>query len=497
MFPAQRRWLPFATLAALVCLPASAADPDPAADLTPALEQFLEVYIAVAANAADPVDPKTAFYQGALPAMVHTLDPHSNFFGPEQFTELQQMQESERKGFGTVVSILPGRVIVLQALEGTPAARAGLTAGDEIVTINGYQVGYLGVEQLKQLLNFARQQEAVLDVRRPGADHLVRLTLSPQMLAEPTVDRALLLSPGYGYIRVTSFEEGTGRLIKQSIDELGGEFLQGLVIDLRNNPGGVVTAALDTASLFLSPGQLVFSAMGRNAPTEEVHVAASAEQYTFPMAVLMNGNSASASEIVAGALQDHDRAFILGETSYGKGLVQRVYPLTGNTGVALTIAFYYTPSGRSIQKPLNGGQQLDSATHVSQGLFISDSGRALRGGGGIQPDETVLPAVESRLQVVLDASGALTSFASEYLQQHDLPLGFTVTPELLADLRLYLADHHIAPNAADWNSHRSWIESRLEQEFLNLTVGVAKGDELEFQRDAVVQAALKKLRGEP
>lgn len=493
----QRRWVSLLGAAAFFCAYASAVDPNPAAELAPALERFLEVYAAVDANAADPIDPAVALYQGAIPSMLRTLDPHSIFFDPDQFAQLQQLQESERKGFGTVVSILPGRVIVLQTLEGTPAARAGLSAGDEILSINDYQLAYLEVEQLKQLLGAARQQEVVLEVRHPGADHTVRLAMSPQMLAEPTVDRSLLLEPGIGYIRVTSFEEPTGQLVKEKIEELGGEFLHGLVLDLRDNPGGVVTAALETASLFLQPGQLVFSARGRNTEPQEVHVSETAEQYTFPLVVLMNGNSASASEIVAGALQDHDRALVLGEVSYGKGLVQRVYPLNGSTGVALTVAFYYTPSGRSIQKPLNGGQQLDAATHVSQGLFMSDSGRALPGGGGIQPDETVLPPLQSRLQVVLEASGSLTSFASEYLQTHELPLRFTVTPDMLADLRLYLLDRHIAPDNADWNSHRSWITSRLEQEFLNLTVGVAKGDELEIQRDPVVQAALRKLRGEP
>ena len=139
--------------------------------------------------------------------------------------------------------------------------------------------------------------------------------------------------------------------------------------------------------------------------------------YTFPVAILINGKSASASEIVTGALQDHDRAIVLGEPSYGKGLVQQVFPMSASTGLALTTAFYYTPSGRSIQKPLASGQ-LGAATHVARGPFLSDAGRTLPGGGGIQPDEIVYPAQQSGLQIVLDATGSFTTFAGEYLRTH-------------------------------------------------------------------------------
>jgi carboxyl-terminal processing protease len=486
-----RRWPPILAMA-LLCVRAAAAEPELEAEMA----RFVDVFAALEAQGADPLDADTAIYRGAIPSMLRTLDPHSAFFDPEQFSQLQSLQVSERKGFGTIVSILPGRVIVLQTLDGTPAARAGLSGGDEILAVNDYQVAYLDVEQIRQLLGAARQQPVTLEVRHPGAERTVRMTMSPQTLAEPTVDRALLLEPGVAYLRIRSFEEPTGRLVQQKIEELGGEFLKGLILDLRDNPGGVVSAALDTASLFLSPGQLVFSSRGRSAETQEVYVSQEAEQYTFPMAVLMNGNSASAAEIVAGALQDHDRAYILGEVSYGKGLVQQVFPLMGSTAVALTTAFYYTPSGRSIQKPL-AGTQLDTDTRVSQGLFMSDAGRALKGGGGIQPDETVPPAALSRLQLIIDASGALTSFAGEYLRGHELPLPFEITPQIMADARLYLAARHIEPDTADWNNHRDWIESRLRQEFLNLTIGVAKGDELELRRDPVVQAALRKLRAAP
>jgi carboxyl-terminal processing protease len=466
---------------------------DPADQLARDLKKMIDVFNIADREGADPVIPDAAFYQGAIPGMLKVLDPHSIFFDPGQFDQLKHMQNSESKGFGTIVSVLPGRVIILQAMEGTPSAKSGLTAGDEIMAINGYELARLEFDQLVQLLTVARQQEAQLYVRRPGDARILRFTLKPELVDQPSIDRAFLLAPQIGYVRIASFEEATGKLAREKIESLGGENLKGLVIDLRNNPGGAVQAALETASLFLEPDQLVFSVKGRKAKTEEVRVAKFARPYKFPVAILINGKSASASEILTGALQDHDRATVLGEPSYGKGLVQRVYSLSSNSGLALTTAFYYTPSGRSIQKPLAFGQ-LDSKAIAPLGSFHTDAGRDVRGGGGIQPDETIAAPELSRLEMVLDASGSITTFASEYVQAHEVPADFDVTPEILDQLRVSLSAQHIQPGVSDFLRERPWIQSRLKQEILSLKFGVAKGDEVEMQRDVLVQAALKKLR---
>jgi carboxyl-terminal processing protease len=466
---------------------------DPADQLARDLKKMIDVFNIADREAADPVAPDAAFYQGAIPGMLKVLDPHSIFFDPGQFDQLKHMQNSESKGFGSIVSVLPGRVIVLQAMEGTPSAKSGLTAGDEILAINGYELARLDFDQLVQLLSVARQQEAQLYVRRPGNARVQRVTLKPELMDEPSIDRAFLLAPGIGYVRIANFEEATGKLARQKIESLGGENLKGVVIDLRSNPGGSVQAALETASLFLAPDQLVFSVKGRSAKTEEVRVPKIARPYQFPVAVLINGKSASASEILAGALQDHDRATILGEPSYGKGLVQRVYSLSSNSGLALTTAFYYTPSGRSIQKPLAFGQ-LDAKAIAPRGSFRTDSGREVRGGGGIQPDEAVSPFELSRLEAVLDSSGTVTTFASEYVQTHEIVADFVVSPEVLDEFRVFLSTQRIQPPVSEFLRDRAWIQSRLQQELISLKFGVAKGDELEMQRDAVVQAALKKLR---
>jgi len=466
---------------------------DPAEQLARDLKKLIDVFNVANREAADPVPSDAAFYQGAIPGMLKSLDPHSVFFDPGQFEQLKQMQKSETKGFGSIVSVLPGRVIVLQTMEGSPSAKSGLTAGDEILAINGYELARLDFEQLVELLTVARQRDAQLYVRRPGNARVLRFTLKPELVDAPSVDRAFFLEPQVGYVRIASFDEGTGKLAREKIESLGGDNLKGLVLDLRANPGGSVEAALETASLFLAPDQLVFSVKGRSAKTEEVRVPKLAKPYKFAVAVLINGKSASASEIFSGAMQDHDRATILGEPSYGKGLVQRVFSLSSNTGLALTTAFYYTPSGRSIQKPLAFGQ-LDSKEIAKEGSFHTDAGREVRGGGGIQPDVLVEPKELSRLEAVLDATGAITSFAGEYVRAHEIAPDFDVTPEILDELRLTLSSERIQPSVSDFLRDRAWIQSRLKQEITNMKFGVAKGDEVEMQRDVVVQTALKRLR---
>jgi carboxyl-terminal processing protease len=472
-----------------------AAD-DPAQQIERELKKIAGVYAAVESEGASPVPAGIAIYQGAIPGMLRTLDPHSVFFDPDQFEQLQQMQASERKGFGSVVSLLPGRLIVLQTLEGSPSAKAGLSAGDEILAINTIPVRYLDTDQLTQVLSEARQKEATLDVRKPGSERPMQIVMSPALLDAPTVDRAYMIAPGIGHLRITGFEEPTGRLVKQTIDKLGGEYLKGLIVDLRDNPGGAVQSAAETAALFLSPDQVIFTINGRSTKPERVTVPKGVTPYTFPVVILINEKSASASEIVSGALQDHDRAVVLGEPSFGKGLVQQVFPLSASSGLALTTAFYYTPSGRSIQKPLASGQ-LGAASVVARGPYRSDAGRSLAGGGGIQPDEMVYPPQQSRLQIVLDASGSLTSFAGEYLRSHTVEADAQVTSAMLDELKVFLSERSIQPPVADWLTHRDWIASRLQQEILTLKFGVARGDEIELQRDPAIQTGLRKLRGAP
>jgi carboxyl-terminal processing protease len=462
-------------------------------DVAEQVKRFTDVYAAVEREAADPVSPAKAIYQGAIPGMLRRLDPHSVFLDPDQFQQLKELETSTRKGFGSIVSLMPGRVIVLQVLPGTPAQKAGLGPGDEILAVNGIALARFEVDQLAGLLGETRQKEARLDVRKPGNVRILQFTLTPAELQLPSVDRAFLLRPGVGYLRVTSFDADTGAQIRQAIEKLGGSKLHGLVLDLRDNPGGVLPAALQTASLFLKPKTRVLSVRGRSVKTEDMNVPQDVQPYDFPLAVLMNGKSASASEIVAGALQDHDRALIVGEPSFGKGLVQSVYPLSQSTAVALTTSYYYTPSGRSIQKPL-AGAQIVSDPAQGRKQFHTDSGRQVEGGGGILPDYVVNPEPLTHFRVVLEANGVFTQFATEYTRQHPgITVDFEVTAEILDAFQLFLSSHNIRPAVAEWSAEREWIRNRLKTEIFDLTLGVAHGDEVAAQRDPVILTALDKL----
>jgi len=463
-------------------------------DLDREMKSVIDAYALVERNASDPVSSDQAFYQGAIPGLLRRLDPHSIFFDPGQFEQVKKMEASTQKGFGSVVSLLPGRVIVLQAMPGTPSAKAGLAPGDEILAINGYVISRLDLDQLTELLSESRQHQAQLDVRRPGANGMMRLVLTPEDMQAPSVDREFFLAAGIGYIHVSSFDATTGAEIKKAIEKLGGDRLAGLVVDLRNNPGGVLNAALETASLFLQPGMKIVTVRGRSVPETSETVPTIATPYGFKLAILVNGKSASASEIVAGAMQDHDRATIIGEPTFGKGLVQSVFPLTQNTGLALTTALYYTPSGRSIQKPLDASRFELAATTAhpnAKSEFHTDKGRPVTGGGGIRPDFVVYPPSMNRLRAVMDASGSFTSFATQYLHEHKITPDFDVTSEVLAEFQVFLADHNIQPSVAEISLEQDFMKNRLKTEIFNQAFGVEKGDEVEAQRDPVILKALE------
>jgi carboxyl-terminal processing protease len=449
------------------------------AELERAVKALTQVYAAVEAEAADPVNSAQAFYAGAIPGMLRVLDPHSTFLDPDQYQQLQEMSASEQKGFGSIVSILPGRVFVLQTLPDTPAARAGLSPGDEIVAVNGIALMGLEPEQLVYLLSQSRRQEASIAVRRANTPRLLEFRLTPATVASESVDRAYMLSPGVGYIRVANFDSKTGRALRAAIKKLGGEELQGLVLDLRNNPGGVAESALETASLFLAPGQTILRIRGRSRKEEAIHVPQGVAPYTFPVSVLINEKTASAAEIVAAALQDHGRAKIVGMPSFGKGLVQSVYPLADRTALALTVAFYFSPNGRNIQRPLKDVQ-----------LETDPQQR-----GGVIPDEEVAPETFTRLRGFLDATGAFTAFAAEALRKGK-PLDETgaLRAGVMDDFRIWLSERGVNPGVAEWSADASWTRNRLHQELTNQSLGVEKGDEIEARRDPQVQRAIDLLR---
>lgn len=444
------------------------------------VRRFTQVFALIENNAAEPINAGPAFESGVLPAMLRKLDPHSVFFNKDQFEQLREMETSTRKGFGSIVSILPGRVIVLQTMPASPSERAGLNPGDEIIAINNVALSRFDTEQMVEYLTYTRQKDALLSVRRQNFPRPLEFVLSPTTLNAPTVERAFLLEPGYGYIRVGSFEEKTGRDLKNAIEKIGGSKLNGLVLDLRNNPGGVFASALETAALFLPSGTRITSVRGRSKKEENIEVPDGNQPYTFPLTVLINEKSASGSEVVAGALQDHNRATIIGLPSYGKGLVQSVFPISGGNGLALTTAYYYTPKGRSIQRRYEGSQ-IDPKLNDAK--------------AGIQPDLPQDPERPTRLRIFLDSNGLITAYATEWVVLNPKPQTGFVMPRAVLDLfQRWLSERNVQPTLAEWSIDRDWVQNRLEQEIVNLSLGVEAGDEIEARRDLQIRRALAELQ---
>jgi carboxyl-terminal processing protease len=485
----------FLLLFLLISVPVRA----PATELEPDVKRFLEAYNALEKYLADPIsDPEPAFYQGAIPGMVHTLDPHSAFLDRQQYESLKDMQTSTETGFGSVLQLVPGRVVVLQTLEGSPSARAGLAPGDEMVAINNLPLTEMDTQQLASVLGQSRRSKAELLVRRAGFARLIPITLVPAELADPSVQRKFFLKPGIAYIKVVNFDLHTAEELAKVIDEMGGHKIKGLVLDMRDNPGGVVEAAVRIASFFLKPGQRILWIQGRDGPQEEVRVPEGFEPFEFPISVLINGRTASAAELVSGALQDHDRAAIIGEPSFGKGLVQSVFELPEGAALAITTAQYLTPSGRSIQRSL-GDCRIYQLVHCEDEQqdppkeFKTDAGRVVSEKGGIHPDQLVYPrGYVNRLEAVMDMSNSFLDFAQRYVREHPgISEDFQVSPRLLDEFKLFLSERRIQPDLSEWTSTVDFVRERLQQEIFNLTLGVAKGDEVEARRDAPIQAALQ------
>jgi carboxyl-terminal processing protease len=366
--------------------------------------------------------------------------------------------------------------------------------GDEILAVNNYRLDRLEPEQIIGLLNESKQKPVQLVVRHPGNVRLAELTLIPEEMQASSVERAFLLQPGIAYLRVASFDANTGGQIRAALEKLGGRNLKGLVLDLRNNPGGVMAAALETASLFLQSDQEILRAKGRNVPETIERVPAGNIPYAFPVSVVMNGKSASASEIVAGALQDHDRATIVGEPSFGKGLVQSVYPLSEKSGLALTTALYYIPSGRSIQKPFARDEfELGStARHPNERTdFKTGKGRPVPGGGGIVPDVEALPPAMNPFRAAMEGSGSFTAFATEFVRDNKIADGWDMPPGMLDRFRIWLGEHRIEPSLREYLAEQDFIRLRLKTEVYNLALGVEKGDEIDARRDPPIQKALE------
>jgi carboxyl-terminal processing protease len=311
------------------------------------LKLFSDVIELVEDNYVDPVDSKELI-EKAIQGMVHSLDPHSSLLSPDDFKELQVDTQGEFTGIGVSITMKDGFVTVISPIEGTPAYKAGIIAGDKIIKVNGKPTGDL--RQAVKMIRGPKGTEVIVTILRENAKKPIDYKIIRDIIPVESV-KAVVLKPGFGYIWITNFRENTTDDLVASLEELesGNVPLKGLILDLRDNPGGLLDQAIKVSDLFIEKG-LILSIKGRREKNTQIYKATPNEvKRNYPIVLLINGGSASASEIVAGALQDHKRALILGTSSFGKGSVQSVEKLRDGYGLKLTIARYYTPSGRSIQ----------------------------------------------------------------------------------------------------------------------------------------------------
>ena len=311
------------------------------------IEVFSEVLRKIEKSYVESAEPRNLIY-GAIKGMVQTLDPHSSFMSPDEYKEFMVQTEGSFPGVGIVITIKDNVLTVVSPIEGTPAYEVGIKAGDEIIMVEGKPIKGLSIMEAVKLIRGPKGSKVKLTIRRKGLEEPIDFLITRDVIPIKTV-RLFLLPYDIGYIRISNFQGNTGLELSKVLKEIRKEKeLKGLILDLRNNGGGLFSAALEVADEFLDSGVIV-SIKGRDTKEEKSIAHENMKPSKFPMIVLVNEGSASASEIVAGALQDNKRALIMGSTTFGKGSVQTLFPLSDGSGLSLTTAMYFTPSGRSIQ----------------------------------------------------------------------------------------------------------------------------------------------------
>ncbi len=477
--------------------------------LRDSLHQFTDVYAVVEQNYAEKLTgdkPDKAIYDGAIPAMLHVLDPHSNFYDPKAFAAMREEQHGKYYGVGMSIQPQPDKngatkIVVLAPFEGTPSYKAGLRPGDVISVIDGKSTTGMDSAAVASLLKGPKGTHVIVTVAREGALKPLTFDLVRDEIPRFSVDLAFMIKPGVGYMHVTQFMETTSREVADAIDRFQKDApLQGLVIDLRLNPGGLLNEAVNMSSQFLQKGQLVVSQRGRAFP-DMVYRATRGEQGPkYPIVVLVNRNTASAAEIVSGALQDHDRALIVGETTFGKGLVQTVFQITDDTGLALTTYHYYTPSGRLIQRNYDNvslydyyfvrDNKTEPADNKNREVKLTDSGRTVYGGGGITPDEKIPNPIANPFQSLLFQRYAFFDFAHHYLANHTVTENFQVDDAVLTQFKDFLKANNIDYTDADINGVKDWLVAQIKADIFTSQFGQTQGLKVRAEWDPQIAKAL-------
>jgi carboxyl-terminal processing protease len=469
-------------------------------DLSAGLKLFTSVYRLVEENAAEKVNPDKAIYRGAVPGMLRTLDPHSSFFDPKDFAQLREDQRGKYYGVGMTVQPKESRTVVVAPFPGSPAYKAGIRPGDVILEVNDKRTDGLTTSEVAELLKGPKGTLVQVTVAREGVDKPIVFNIVRGEIPRFTVQTAFFIKPGIAYIDIESFNENTSRELEDKIRELGEDKFEGLILDLRDNPGGLLNEGVAVAGRFLKRGQTVVSHRGRTSPEKPYSSPNGSSSRNYPIVVLVNRYSASAAEIVAGALQDHDRAWIFGDNTFGKGLVQTVFPLSENTGLALTTARYYTPSGRLIQRDYSSGSfyeyyfKKDIDKKNLQDAKMTDSGRVVYGGAGIAPDEK-FTLTYNRFQVDMIRRQAFRDFIPKYFGGREVKISRDWNPDqaMMNEFHQYLLKNNVQFSEAEFAENNDWLKVQLKREALITAFDLDESLKYGVETDPVVQKALETL----
>ena len=471
--------------------------------LQDSVKSFTRVLSVVQRNYADPVDTDKVIYDGAIPGMLHVLDPHSNFFDPKQYALFKEEQQGKYYGVGMTISQRENQTVVLAPFVGSPAYKAGIRPGDIVMKVEGKSCDGLTGTEVAEMLKGPKGTVVHISLGREGWDKPIEVTVTRDEIYRPAVEFYTMLKPGIGYVRLISFSETTDNDVAEALKQLDYPKLDGLVFDLRNNGGGLLNQAVGLADMFLDKNEIVVSHRGRSSPERRYYAVRGNQGIGVPVVVLINGQSASASEIVAGAIQDHDRGLVVGENSFGKGLVQTQLPLSEDTALLLTTARYYTPSGRLIQRDYKNVSLYDYHYNPQRPkqpeVKLTDSGRQVFGQGGITPDDFVAAPKQDDFQLSLYRRGVFYAtpqgvgdFTRFYLSaKPEITKDFVVNDEVINEFRKYLDKQHIKYTEPQIQENLTWLKLQIKREVFTSAFGLNEGFKVALQDDPQLEKAIE------
>lgn len=458
----------------------------------------------------DSVDVKQMIRSG-IEGMIQTLDPFSDLQDAVQHDRLMEQTEGKYEGLGMTISEREGSITVISPIDGTPAYRMGIRAGDQIVKIDGKSTQGMNTEDASRLMRGERGTSVVLTIKREGVPELLEYKIERAIIELKNVPYYGVTEDGIGYVRFVKFSKDSGKELKDAIVDLQSKGIKGLIFDLRSNGGGLLDQAVETGNLFLDQGKLIVYTQGKSEPKRDFNSTQQSIYNDGPLAVLVDGGTASASEIVSGAIQDWDRGVVIGNTTFGKGLVQQIWPMPNETFLKLTIAKYYIPSGRCIQKPeiakRSAMQNMetegpDSIVTAQKEVFYTKGGRKVYGGGGIVPDIEIEYPTLKPIEYNLERQSMFFNFAVSYIAKHpNIPVEFEIDNQIMEEFRTYLKEKNFTyktPLELDLDSLKSDMnrQNKLEMfsaDIENMQKLVEKDKESDFDKSAdYIKRSLKR-----